>query len=196
MNIGIDIDGVLTNEDDYLLEYATKFGYENNILDVLDYNNYELKKFNWNKEEKKKYYKSKYYDNYITKERPRIFASEVINKLKEKNNIYIITARYKIKNRTGEEIINKTINWLEKNNIIYDRIIFSSNKIKQIKGYKLDLIIEDNPNTVLNYSKYTKVLLFDTRYNKHIKGKNIKRVYSWYDILRNIEKRGKNELIY
>lgn len=53
MNIGIDIDGVLTNEDDYLLEYATKFGYENNILDVLDYNNYELKKFNWNKEKKR-----------------------------------------------------------------------------------------------------------------------------------------------
>lgn len=190
MNIGIDIDGVLTNEDDYLLEYATKFGYENNILDVLDFNNYELKKFKWNKEEKKKYYKSKYYDNYITNERPRIFASEVIKKLKENNNIYIITARYKIKNRTdGEEIINKTINWLKENNIKYDRIIFSSDKVKQIKGYKLDLIIEDSPETVIRFSKYTKVLLFDTRYNKHIKGENIKRVYSWYDILRNVEKR-------
>lgn len=190
MNIGIDIDGVLTNEDDYLLEYATKFGYENNILDVLDFNAYELEKFNWNKEEKNNYYKSKYYDNYITNERSRIFASEVIKKLKEKNNIYIITSRYKTTedSEEGEKIRNKTINWLKENDIKYDRIIFSSDKTIQIKGYKLDVIIEDSPETVPRFSKYTKVLLFDTRYNKHIKGKNIKRVYSWYDILRNVEK--------
>ena len=31
MKIGIDIDGVLTNDDDFILEYATKFCYENKL---------------------------------------------------------------------------------------------------------------------------------------------------------------------
>ena len=58
---------------------------------------------------------------------------------------------------------------------------------KEIKKYKLDIIIEDSPETVPTFSKYTKVFLFDARYNKNINGKNITRVYSWYDILKNIE---------
>lgn len=30
MNIGIDIDGVLTNDDDYILDFTSKYCYENN----------------------------------------------------------------------------------------------------------------------------------------------------------------------
>lgn len=31
MNIGIDIDGVLTNDDDYIIDCISKFWYENNL---------------------------------------------------------------------------------------------------------------------------------------------------------------------
>ena len=47
MKIGIDIDGVLTNDDDFVLEYATKFCYENNIDFYKDPYLWETRKFNW-----------------------------------------------------------------------------------------------------------------------------------------------------
>ena len=114
----------------------------------------------------------------------------ILSLLKERNNnIYIITSRYRTTEFSprGKEIRDLTIKWLNENKIVYDKIIFSNDKTKEIKKYKLDIIIEDSPETVPTFSKYTKVFLFDARYNKNINGKNITRVYSWYDILKNIE---------
>ncbi len=190
MNIGIDIDGVLTNDDQYTLEYMAKYAYLNKKYEVNDFNNFEFNKMFWDKETIRNYRESEYFDNYFKNERPRHFASEVIKILKERNNnIYIITSRYRTTEFSprGKEIRDLTIKWLNENKIVYDKIIFSNDKTKEIKKYKLDIIIEDSPETVPIFSKYTKVFLFDARYNKNINGKNITRVYSWYDILKNIE---------
>lgn len=187
MNIGIDIDGVLVNDDDYILDNATKFMYENNIYNVKDLDLYEYNKFNWDQDTLDKYRKE-YYRNYLSNEIPRKYASEVINKLKKNHKIYIITSRYETFNdsRAGEEVRNRTIKWLKENDIYYDRICFSNDKTKQIKMYNIDVMIEDNPEKVMEYKNLTKVLLYDCRYNKSVKDKNIFRVYSWYDILEKI----------
>lgn len=42
MRIGIDIDGVLTNDDDYILDTGTKFFLENNINSYVEPYEYEL----------------------------------------------------------------------------------------------------------------------------------------------------------
>ena len=42
MNIGIDIDGVLTNDDQYTLEYMAKYAYLNKKYEVNDFNNFEF----------------------------------------------------------------------------------------------------------------------------------------------------------
>ena len=49
MNIGIDIDGVLTNDDDYILDFTSKYCYENNLNGFDNANLYEYRKLNWDK---------------------------------------------------------------------------------------------------------------------------------------------------
>ena len=47
INIGIDIDGVLTNDDDYLIDTITKYVYENNLEGLKRPYEYEYRKANW-----------------------------------------------------------------------------------------------------------------------------------------------------
>ena len=102
------------------------------------------------------------------------------------NKIYIISARYKTAENgeiNNENIKKCTINWLAKNNIEYDKIIFTKPpKVKEILENKIDIMIEDSPTTINELTKVVKVLYYDTRYNKNFNDENITRVYSWYDI--------------
>ena len=41
MNIGIDIDGVLTNDDDYILDFTSKYCYEHSLKGFDNANLYE-----------------------------------------------------------------------------------------------------------------------------------------------------------
>ena len=186
MNIGIDIDGVLTNEDDYFLDFTSKYCYENNLKGFENANLYEYRKLNWD-EKTINNYRDKYFLNYIKNEPARKFAKEVIKKLKEDgHNIFIISARYKTAengNISGCNIRNCTIEWLRKNNIEYDKIIFTKPpKVNEILENKIDIMIEDSPTIINDLVKVVKVLYYDTRYNRNIEHKNITRVYSWYDI--------------
>ena len=186
MNIGVDIDGVLTNDDDYILDYTSKYCYEHNLKGFLDAHLYEYRKLNWD-EKTIENYRQKYFLNYIKNEPARKFASEVIKKLREDGNkIYIISARYKTAENgeiNNENIKKCTINWLAKNNIEYDKIIFTKPpKVKEILENKIDIMIEDSPTTINELTKVVKVLYYDTRYNKNFNDENITRVYSWYDI--------------
>ena len=186
MNIGIDIDGVLTNDDDYILDYASKYCYENNLKGFDNANLYEYRKLNWN-DDIINDYRNKYFLNYIKNEPARKFASEVIKKLREDGNkIFIISARYKTaeNGKIGNENIREcTLQWLKDNKIEYDKIIFTKPpKVNEILENKIDLMIEDSPTTIGELVKVANVLYYDTRYNKNIEHENITRVYSWYDI--------------
>jgi len=197
MKIGIDIDGVLTNDDDFILEYATKFCYENNIDFFKDPYLYETRKFDWSEDILQKY-RNEYFWEYANNEPPRKFASEVINKLKQEGNeIYIITSRYPtaLNSEDGQKMRNIILRWLEKYNIPYNDIYFSKDKTVEINKLKLDLFIEDSPKTIPIYIKYVHILCFDCRYNTELKCENMTRVFSWYDIYRKI-KDSKGDKIY
>ena len=43
-------------------------------------------------------------------------------------------------------------------------------------------MIEDSYDNIKSLSKYVPVMAVDAIYNKKAKGKNIIRVYSWYDL--------------
>ena len=52
---------------------------------------------------------------------------------------------------------------------------------------KIDVMIEDCVEAIVAQSKYTKHLCYDTRYNRNFTLNGMKRVFSWYDIYRNIK---------
>lgn len=96
MRIGIDIDGVLTNVEQFTIDYLTKFCVENKIEYHIDFekSDYDaFKTLNITEEQEDNFWKE-YIAFYATKEPARPFSSEVIKKLKQEGHeIYIITAR-------------------------------------------------------------------------------------------------------
>lgn len=191
MNIGIDIDGVLANDDDFIFDHVTKFCYENNLETWIDPYQYEYNKLAWDHKIIDKY-RAKYFWQYIKEEPPRKFASEIIQKLKEDgHHIYIITSRHfsEENSEEGEKMRNITKQWLQKHNIFYDDIYFVNDKTKPIQKLNIDIMIEDSPETIPIFVNYTHVLCFDCRYNRHLHHPNLTRVFSWYDIYMNIKNR-------
>ena len=192
MNIGIDIDGVLTNFEREALDFATKISVEENWPIEVNLSEYdEIKAFNWNEEQAEKFW-NKYLIKYFTETPVRNFAPEVIEKLrKEGNKIYLITARndYGMPKEHLGEVQNITKEWLKKQNIKYDEIIFATEKLQPCIENKIDVMIEDCPDNIKTLSSQIKVIKFDCQYNKHVSGDNITTAYSWYHIYKIIKEK-------
>lgn len=186
MRIGIDIDGVLTDIEQWQLDYGSKVVYEQYDKGIVKGNGYDIKEiFNVERNLDDDFWRKYLYD-YATKEPARKFSDEVTNKLKEDGNeIYIITARFLTDkdDENGKKMRNIVTNWLKEYNIYYDKIIFSpEDKLDICLENGIDLMIEDKVDNINTISEKIPVICFDARYNQECKGKNIYRCYSWYDI--------------
>lgn len=185
MRIGIDIDGVLTDFEKWQLDFGSKFfiKYNKNIVVPDGYDSNTV--FNITKKMDSEFWEKYLYD-YAKNEPARKFAGEVIDILKEKGyEIYIITAR-DLTDRDdylGEQMRNIVKEWLVKNKINYDKIIFSpEDKYDICKDNNIDIMIEDKVDNINKISKILPVICFNASYNKSCIGNNIYRVYTWYDI--------------
>ena len=195
MNIGIDLDGVLTNFNDFCLNYGTKYASEIGSGKIVNPRGYEsIEIFSWSEQTDNDFW-AKYKAKYAIEEKPRPFAKEVIDKLKnEGHNIYIITARssefqnVEIKNKM-EELVRQ---WFKNNEIYYDELIFSTvNKLENCRAKNIDIMVEDSPHNIRQLSEFLPILCFDTRYNRDVEGRNIIRCYSFYDIYEKIKEMNK-----
>lgn len=185
MRIGIDIDGVLTDFEQWQLDVGGKFFSKFN-KGVVNKDGYEITEiFNVSDDLDNQFWNEYLYE-YVTKEPSRKYASEVIKKLKEDGNeIYIVTARYLTDRNIedGEKMRKIVVNWLAEQKIDYDEIIFSpEDKKENCKKYNIDIMIEDKVDNINKISSIIPVICFHAGYNKECKGKNIYRVYTWYDI--------------
>ena len=185
MRIGIDIDGVLTDIEQWQLDCGGKFFSKLN-KSVVNKDGYEITEiFNVSDELDSQFWNEYLYE-YVTKEPSRKYASEVIKKLKDSGNeIYIITARYLTDRNTedGQRMRQIVIDWLKQQNIIYDEIIFApEDKLQICLENNIDVMIEDKVANIEKISTRLPVICFHAGYNKHCKNDNIYRAYTWYDI--------------
>ena len=188
MNIGIDIDGVLTDYQRSIIDYGTKMCIDEKWPIDIDVTKYlELDTFNWNEEQSEKYWNRYMVEKYLIESPVRTFAPEVIKKLKQEGNkIYLITAR------TDEELPKEhrgkmkqiTKKWLKSKKIKYDKLMFETEKLQPCLENYIDVIIEDCPENIRNLSSQIKVIKFDCQYNKDVNNENVTTAYSWYDIYR------------
>ena len=190
MKIGIDIDGVLTDEQRYVLDYGSAYFAQNNIQYKIHDDIYDSKEiFEVSEDEYDAFWKEHIFD-YSENINIRPFASNIIKRLVEENNeIYIITSRsyttYENENKLKMQRVVKE--WLKRNKIKYNDIIFSREKDKICKELNIDVMIEDKPENVDKISKDIPVICFNVEYNKKCEGKNIYRAYSWYDVYNKIK---------
>lgn len=190
MKIGIDIDGVLTDVEEFCFEHGSKYALElGKDLDEIKYDEYHTSDiFNWSQETDKDFW-GKVFADYIENEKPRAFAKEIIEKLykNEENEIYFITARNN--ERFGEDVLpveKMTVKWLQKNEIPYHKIFFDSkDKRDIILENKVDVMIEDNPKNIECIHDCTNVIVYDAIYNRNVSGN---RAFSWYQIYDKIQK--------
>ena len=189
MNIGIDIDNVLSNFNEELLKEFMKHDKELRNSGIINKDVYITRGvFDWSKDE---------FDDFYYKNIERIAqnlkvidgAPEYIKKLREKGyKIYIISGR---DNGEYSNPFEMTKEWLDKYNIYYDMLIFTNAYDKVAKARaclenNIDIMIEDSPKNIQEISSKIPVLCFDNPYNKNMEGKNITRIYSWYDVLSKI----------
>lgn len=194
IKIGIDIDGVMNNLEEFYKTYGSKFCYENKLPLQINEKKYKLRDiFNWNKETENLFWDT-YYDILLLGRmflRPHV--EEVIHSLFKSHEIVIISAR------TEEKLpkcINKSMKettkiWLKENHIEYDHLVFSDvDKTPNIIEYGIDVMIEDNPTFIMDAAKSgINLICFDASYNSHLQHKNIIHVYSWYSLFSIISNR-------
>lgn len=160
MKIGINIDNTITEVQEELnnaaYEYAIKLGKninnaENSFEDIKNNGDTYKKKFQFSYDELK-YFLKNIQEEITNNAVPREKVVEVISKLKKLDHkIYIITAR---DSEFHDDPYNLSKNWLDKNNIEYDKLIVNAReKAPVCKDEKIDLFIDDQLNNCLDIAK-------------------------------------------
>ena len=192
MNIGIDIDDTIsqTSEetDKCAKEYTEKIlkrKFELQDIEILD-PMWAKDLYNWSIEENDEFW-DLYYEKIMENVKPKEDAIKIINELALENNIIIITARWEKENGIIEKI---TEEWLKKYKINYTKLFIGHKDKREIaKKCELDVFIDDNFKTCKEISKIgIKTYMMNSRLNKDMKEKDIKRVFSWKDLKNEIGK--------
>ena len=184
MNIGIDIDNVISNFDEELLKEYIKHDKELRNSGIINQNAKYIRNdmFDWSEEEDNIFYKENI--ERIAKNLKVIEGvKEYIDKLKKDgHNIYIITGR---DNGEYSDPYNMTKEWLQENNIYYDKLIFTdaydkSQKSKECIKNNVEIMIDDSVSICKNcVESGITTLIMDKPYNRE---ENITRVKNWKEI--------------
>jgi inosine-uridine nucleoside N-ribohydrolase/uncharacterized HAD superfamily protein len=189
MRIGIDIDNVISNFDDTLLKEYLKHDKELRNTGIVNEHPKYLRDgmFDWTEQEEKSFYNANI-ERWAKSLKPLDDAQYYIQKLKEDGNeIYIISGR---DNGEYENPYKLTEEWLEKYNIVYDKLILTNAYNKQEKAEEcvknnVDIMIEDSTNTCLHLIENgIKTYTMNTRYNQNELPLN--RVSRWKEIYEKI----------
>jgi len=190
MNIGIDIDGVLTDIQGFNLRHAPPFFLKKFGRKVVDETPYDIQDiFDCSIGEYKAYWK-KHLIFYTIFEPARKGARKTIRKLhKDSHKIYIISKRvFTCRNDfLGKLMRSIARNWLWRNGIYYDEIVFCDNDVPDSKGTacldkNIDIMVDDEPINIEAIAPVAKVICYDTSYNQTCEGANIMRARSWYEV--------------
>ena len=190
MNIGIDVDGVLSDVADYQLKSGTRF-FKKYGYAIIDENAFDVKDIFGCTEEERSKFGWKTIWTYILWYPATDNASKVIRKLKDEGHkIFIITGRVKVTERGLFGWLSRFIlkNWLKRRKIPYHDIHFCNehnavrDKTVGCEKYNVDIMIEDKPDNIMALSKITKVICYDCGYNRDCGGENIFRARNWDEI--------------
>lgn len=196
MNIGIDIDGVLQNLYKFIIEEGMKYCKENNKGELVNPNSYNTPEiYGWDDKTDTDFWVKNIF-SYAEEGEVIPKASENLKKLKQDGHtLCIITARWLgnaetsslFQENVGDKMRNTVKEWLARNDIIYDNIIFSGeDKSKYIIENNIDVMIEDSPRNLIDLSKITKMICVDWPYNRGIENDNIYRCYNWDGVYQKI----------
>ena len=168
MKIGIDMDDTICSTEESIIRYQNIFVKENNInVDDL-----------WDKVDIRNKFLTEYLERIYLDAEIKNNCNIVLNKLKDNNELYIITART---NNYVDDIYKIIKEYLSKNNIIVNGIFINAkDKVDVCIKNNIDIMIEDS---YFNFERLKqnniKTILFDEKE----KYPNVEtRVSNWNEI--------------
>jgi len=198
MNIGIDIDGVLTDIHAFNLKHAPPYFKRKWGMEVVDETPYDIRDmFKCTNAQWFSYWR-KHLIKYATHEPARKGANDFTIRLHEDGHeVYVISKRvftYK-KTPMGKLMRRIVRKWLRKNEIKYKSVIFCDNSIPDSKKTaciknKIEIMIDDEPININAIAPIAKVICYDTTYNRQCEGENIHRAKNYeeaYKIIKEIQ---------
>ena len=171
MNIGIDVDGVLTDYEWYMDYFAAQMEHE---VEIHTGDSNMQKRYNWAKEQEKKFHR-KHFMWYVRKMPIRENVAATISALKaEGHRIYIITARAYADRKTLFGSLMRTClkRWLAVNSVEYDKLVFvdwknsAEEKAAWAKKLAVDVFLEDTVENIDKLKYICKVICLRAGYNE------------------------------
>lgn len=181
MKIGLDLDGVVINLEEFQFKYGMKYFKKATNIDENGYDIEDI--FHCTHKEREKFW-IKYIWKYCKEPLVDEFVAQ-INALKENGNeIHIITGRA---HTTEQNIMGKLFrkllhNQLKNGNLKYDSINYcnegnsAAEKMEICKKLKIDVMIDDKKENAIGISELCPVICPATKNNQGVVGNNIFRI--------------------
>ena len=195
MNIGLDIDNVITAFDNSILKEFLLEDKNKRNTGIINKHAKHINNgmFDWSREEVDEFYNNNM--ERIAKDlKPRRNCKKYMDKLlQDGHKLYLISHRAYPHYKNPEQT---TLDWLEKNKINYTKLILSKtpDKAKECKENNIDIMIDDRADYCrkMRESGINCILMF-TKYNrKDIE--NLPFVTSWKNLYEEITKLCKKEM--
>lgn len=183
MNIGIDLDGVLYDSENYFRAFAEIFDIAHDGNGPIDRTQLRMRRrYGWNNEMLQEYLDLVTVTS-VKRSNLKNCAREVIDYLRASGHkLIVISARGKF----GDEEVVETKKRFERDNLKFDKYCFYSlDKVQTCKDEKIDIMIEDYFKVASTLCKNKiKCLYFREAISPKIKSKYIFEVENWGEIYR------------
>ncbi len=199
--VGVNADGVLTDTSAFNIREGSKY-FKKEPVNPAAYHTCDM--FGVSKRSEVIYGFRGALNKYCKKEPPRPHAVEALSRLSVQDmEFHEITARKfaACKNVFGKYYRRLFEKWLKKHGLVFQSIQYCSeaeslrDKYMGCSKLMVDVMIEDKPDVALFLAeKGVPILLMDAPYNQGLEHVNIKRVYDWLEIEKELLKR-KEEIV-
>ena len=185
MNIGIDVDGTLTDIWAYMIRNGEKyFG-----RPASDPNAFEIEQmFACSVEEGHAFWK-KYLLRYCLRCPIKDGAARTISKLRnDGHHIYIVTSRVFTTRKGAAGALFRVIlkGWLRKSGVCYEGIAFCEDsgeaKLKECQRLHIDVMIDDKPENLVTITKKHAVIACPMPWNRTLAAQGFVMAKDWTDI--------------
>ena len=191
--LGLDIDDtsgkylkalkqyIIEEEQDKFFAGMTAAEIDTHFPAMTSYDSFEWTVINGDREKFKAYHANAVDRGIYANIEPFEGLSDAIWKLKQEHDfqIYVITNRFVV-NGQNAKVITDTGLWLDKNNVPYDDIMFTRNKVNVMA----DVYIDDSKHNIMPLrAAGRKTITYDRTYNRELPGL---RAHNWgeaYDLL-------------
>lgn len=172
---------IIEAEQEKMFAGMTSAEIDTHFPDMSSYSSFEWSAIAGDREVFKRYHADAVDKGLYANIEPFIGVSEALWKLKKEHDyrIFVITSRF-VMNGQNAKVISDTGLWLDKHNIPYDDIMFTSSKVNILA----DVYIDDSEHNILPLREAGRnTIVYDRSYNKQLPGPRAKNWDEAYNLL-------------